>query len=58
MVRSSSRVMDSQEEAKMKTKQLDKRLQGELITHEKKKMAVKVERRLGLGSFAEAVSLS
>ena len=50
--------MDSQEEAKMKTKQLDKMLQGELITHEKKKMAVTVERRLGLGSFVEAVSLS
>lgn len=58
MVRSSSRVMGGQEEAKRRTKQLNKRLQGELIMHEKKKMAVKAERRLGLGSFVEAVSLS
>lgn len=50
--------MGGQEEAKRRTKQLNKRLQGELIMHEKKKMAVKAERRLGLGSFVEAVSLS
>lgn len=56
MVQSSSRTEDGQKEAKMRTKRLDKGLQGEMIMAYEKKNAGEDTEEVRTGSHVKAAS--